>query len=66
VIEQIKAPPAAREAWLPMLVEQINRVLRRTSLTNLPTYDGDAAAGAGGLVTGQFYKTPAGAVMVKL
>jgi hypothetical protein len=64
--EQIKAPPAARETWLPMLVEQINRALRGVSLTNLPAYDDDAAAGAGGLVTGQFYKTPAGAVMVKL
>jgi hypothetical protein len=64
--EQIKAPPAARENWLPMLVEQINRAFRSVSLTSLPTYADDAAAGSGGLVAGQFYKTAAGAVMVKL
>jgi hypothetical protein len=66
MIETVKAPPASRETWLPMLVEQINRALRGVSLCNLPTYDDDAAAGAGGLVSGQFYKTAAGAVMVKL
>jgi hypothetical protein len=66
MLEQIKVPPASRETWLPMLVEQINRVLRGVSLANLPTYADDAAAGAGGLVSGQVYKTAAGAVIVKL
>lgn len=66
MIETIKAPPAARETWLPMLVEQINRAIRSAAITDLPTYADDAAAGTGGLAAGQFYRTPAGAVMVKL
>jgi len=33
---------------------------------NLPVYADDAAAGAGGLVQSQFYRTAAGALMVKL
>lgn len=33
---------------------------------NLPTYADDAAAGAGGLIQGSFYKTATGALMVKL
>jgi hypothetical protein len=33
---------------------------------NLPVYADNAAAGAGGLIQGQFYRTAAGALMVKL
>lgn len=36
------------------------------NLNNLPTYANDAAAGAGGLIAGQFYATATGQVMVKL
>lgn len=36
------------------------------SITGLPTYADDTAAGAGGLATGRIYKTSAGVMMVKL
>lgn len=36
------------------------------ALRNLPEYANDAAAGTGGLSAGEFYRTAAGAVMVKL
>ena len=35
-------------------------------ISNLPTFADNAAAGVGGLATGEFYKTATGQVMVKL
>lgn len=34
--------------------------------SNLPEYENDVAAGAGGLTTGEFYKTASGEVRVKI
>lgn len=35
-------------------------------ISNLPEYADDTAAGTGGLVAGEFYRTATGVVMVKL
>ena len=43
-----------------------NLYLLDKRVSNLPEYADDTAAGAGGLVAGQFYRTATGVVMVKL
>lgn len=52
---------------LDRMALEIERALAALpNLNSLPTYADDAAAGTGGLVTGQFYMTATGQVMVKL
>jgi len=41
-------------------------ISEKLRFANLPTYADNAAAGAGGLIQGQFYKTATGQLMVKL
>jgi len=63
--------------WVRRNLMQVEASVYNTSLTanaisdkwdfgNLPEYTDDTAAGAGGLVQGQFYRTATGVLMVKL
>ena len=45
---------------------RIMELSEKLRFSNLPVYVDDAGAGVGGLVQGQFYRTAAGALMVKL
>ena len=60
-----RLPVPSRE--LAQLVQSIEReLLRVQTITGLPTYADDTAAGTGGLTEGQLYKTATGQLMVKL
>lgn len=54
--------PAKVIDWARTLVGSLNqREARYATLTNLATYADDAAAGVGGVVSGDFYRTSDGA-----
>ena len=57
-------PPTPALAEFTRAIERLVR--DNTSITGLPTYADDAAAGTAGLTVGQLYKTATGQVMVKL
>lgn len=58
--------PASGPVWLDDVLRSIERAIQAATLSNLPEYADDTAAGAGGLQPGQFYRTSTGVVMVKL
>jgi len=62
--EQVFRDQVRRSIGLSASGESLHELSQR--ITSLPTYADDTAAGVGGLTAGQFYKTSAGAVMVKL
>lgn len=47
---------------------EVNGTIKATAInfTGLATYEDDAAAGVGGLVSGDVYKTPGGVLMIKM
>ncbi len=62
--EQMFRGLVRRQIELSATAENLHLLDKRIS--NLPEYADDTAAGTGGLVAGEFYRTATGVVMVKL